>query len=436
MTLTPQKYETLPPFKAWVQQSLPSIYDDSLSYTDLLSKMLYYINGLVGNNNNLISDMKNTIEYINNYFNGLNVDEAIENKLDKMAKDGTLENIIKPYIDKYNARKYIFIGDSYAQGFSPDGITKPWDNLIIEKLSLTNSIRANYGGIGFVATNDGYNFNTLLSNIPNDSDVTDIIVGGGYNDTGKSQSEINAAINNFKTTAKQKFPNAKIYVAFIGNTNLVAKKLDLYIAKSYYSKSCYENGVNFLTNTEYALSVYNKLFATDGYHPNQLGQEHISNAIISALGKGYNFDYSYQQLPIILNSGIDVDLNTLGYERFNNHVTLSLQNSGKSLNLTTPVAINSINGCFINIGNINKDKQYDIFFLGNNYYTNVLEVQLIINTTDSGYYNATGELVFANSNLTLHIDAIINREGNNYINTSIQNVQFISNAYKVLSCDY
>lgn len=94
MGLTHEEYVALYPFKAWVQQNLPAVYDDSLSYTDLLSKLLYYINGLVTNNDLLSKDMKKLFDYINNYFLDLDVQQNIDKKLDEMAKDGTLDKII------------------------------------------------------------------------------------------------------------------------------------------------------------------------------------------------------------------------------------------------------------------------------------------------------------------------------------------------------
>lgn len=94
MALTHEEYVALYPFKAWVQQNLPAVYDDSLSYTDLLSKLLYYINGLVTNNDLLSKDMKKLFDYINNYFLDLDVQQNVDKKLDEMAKDGTLDKII------------------------------------------------------------------------------------------------------------------------------------------------------------------------------------------------------------------------------------------------------------------------------------------------------------------------------------------------------
>lgn len=91
MPIKPSRYKILQPFEAWVQQSLPAIYDDSLSYTDLLSKMLYYINGLTDNNNKLIKDLESLYNYINTQLNDQYFEKLLRNVLDQMVTDGILK---------------------------------------------------------------------------------------------------------------------------------------------------------------------------------------------------------------------------------------------------------------------------------------------------------------------------------------------------------
>lgn len=100
-TLKPSEYINLQPFQAWVQQSLPAVYDDSLSYTDLLAKMLAYLNNLVENNNALSTDMKNAIDYINTFFDSTDFQDKVDDKLNRMASDGSLSKLIQPLFDAY-----------------------------------------------------------------------------------------------------------------------------------------------------------------------------------------------------------------------------------------------------------------------------------------------------------------------------------------------
>ena len=99
--LKPSKYIDLQPFQAWVQQSLPAIYDDSLSYTDLLAKMLAYLNKLVENNNTISTDVTNAINYINTFFESTDFQDKVDDKLNRMASDGSLSKLIQPLFDAY-----------------------------------------------------------------------------------------------------------------------------------------------------------------------------------------------------------------------------------------------------------------------------------------------------------------------------------------------
>lgn len=48
---------TLTPFEVWCQKILPTIYDNSLSYYELLDKVVKYLNDTMTNVNNLQKDM-------------------------------------------------------------------------------------------------------------------------------------------------------------------------------------------------------------------------------------------------------------------------------------------------------------------------------------------------------------------------------------------
>lgn len=97
--------EDLKPFKAWFQKTLPLVYDDSLTYQELLYKLIAKINEVVESQNQTNENFDELYalfiqlkEYVDNYFKNLDVQEEINNKLDEMAKDGTLDIIINEQI--------------------------------------------------------------------------------------------------------------------------------------------------------------------------------------------------------------------------------------------------------------------------------------------------------------------------------------------------
>lgn len=90
------------PFRFWCQKVLPLVYDDSLSYYELLCKVVDYLNKtmedvetLHGDVTNLHTAYEELQSYVNNYFSTLDVQEEIDNKLDQMANDGTLNILLQ-----------------------------------------------------------------------------------------------------------------------------------------------------------------------------------------------------------------------------------------------------------------------------------------------------------------------------------------------------
>lgn len=92
-------------FRFWCQRVLPLVYDDSLSYYELLNKVVQYLNVVIEN----VGTMEENIdaiylaysqlqEWVNTYFDNLDVQEEINNKLDEMALDGSLSELLEPFI--------------------------------------------------------------------------------------------------------------------------------------------------------------------------------------------------------------------------------------------------------------------------------------------------------------------------------------------------
>lgn len=110
-------------FRFWCQKALPIVYDDSLSYYELLNKVVVYLNNVIAD----VSTVEDNVEkidesfvslqeYVNehiqeisdivseytdftkHYFDNLDVQNEINTKLDKMAEDGSLSFLIGPLV--------------------------------------------------------------------------------------------------------------------------------------------------------------------------------------------------------------------------------------------------------------------------------------------------------------------------------------------------
>lgn len=87
------------PFRFWCQKILPAVYDDSLSYYELLCKVVDYLNKVMEDDINVVNLVNELEKFVNNYFNNLDVQQEINNKLDAMAEDGSLLAVVAPHLD-------------------------------------------------------------------------------------------------------------------------------------------------------------------------------------------------------------------------------------------------------------------------------------------------------------------------------------------------
>ena len=92
-------------FRFWCQKVLPIVYDDSLSYYELLNKVVDYLNNVIADVGNVEDNVQSLYiayielqSYVNSYFNSLDVQNEINNKLDVMAENGSLSRLIEPFV--------------------------------------------------------------------------------------------------------------------------------------------------------------------------------------------------------------------------------------------------------------------------------------------------------------------------------------------------
>ena len=98
-------YKETGSFKFWCQKVLPLVYDDSLSYYETLCKVVKYLNDVIANVDVLHDDVDalrsayiQLQSYVNSYFDNLDVQNEINQKLDDMADDGSLSALLSPIV--------------------------------------------------------------------------------------------------------------------------------------------------------------------------------------------------------------------------------------------------------------------------------------------------------------------------------------------------
>lgn len=320
--------------KFWCQKILPLVYDESLSYYELLCKVVHKLNETIDLANKLNSewnDIKDStfqliIDYVNEQINngtiGTMIEEATkekfaelekelnalskivtDNKNDADAKINELNNTVSSNYTKLdnkindvnNSRKTfnfsgntILIGDSYGDGYTPDGNVTSWCKLVKNYLNLDDKCFAvTRGGAGF---KNGTTFNSLLresvGHFSDKNSVKNIVVCGGYNDANYSVNELILAIADFKTKANELYPEANVFIGFCGyNVDYTIRAKLLNACDAYYS-GCGYNGLTYLNGVENAIHS-DAMVASDGVHPNTWGQESLAKSVTNALLCGY-----------------------------------------------------------------------------------------------------------------------------------------------------
>lgn len=94
-------YTDITNFRQWCQKVLPAVYDDSLSYYEVLCKVTDYLNKVIDNNSAMLQNVTNLGEaffqlqnYCDTYYASLDVQKEINKKLDSMASDGSLSKLM------------------------------------------------------------------------------------------------------------------------------------------------------------------------------------------------------------------------------------------------------------------------------------------------------------------------------------------------------
>lgn len=323
-------------------------------------------------------------------------------------------NSINTSLNRIINKKYIIVGDSYAEGYTPDGNVTGWAELLKNLLGLnsTNCTIVHRGGCGFTPTNNTYT--DLINTLSNDSNVTDIIVAGGYNDRNASYESILDGSLAFKTACNTKFPNATIYLGFIGFTN-TNERYTFNERRSYYVSMASQHGYNYLNNVEYSLRNTYDAFASDNYHPNQIGQNKISQMIYEAYKTGSAnvvFPYTNLNLQVLsdFDSITDSFIQNIGTTAVNNLVNLTTQSSG-SIRSTNGKSILCNGSTFYPVATITKG-----YITGTSYYTTNVPVNCVVQDDSSGwpkYYPMSGILRFEDKKMYIAlIDT--NDDLNNY----------------------
>lgn len=330
-TTTSVDVKSLTPFKKFIMTLgvLPTSYLESMTYAELL---MWFCNYLQETVIPTVNNNAEAVEELQNIINNIDLQDEVNNKLDEMAEDGTLENIINQQIFGEITSKYtIMLGDSYAKGATnQEGVyITSWCDYLKDLMNLSSNDykKISSAGAGFIRRGSTSNTNFIealqaeINNIPDLSLVKNIIVCGGYNDSSYSASDIKDAITTFNNYVTSNFPNAHLYIGCVGydsgtasanitnNKNIATNVYPAYAnatnSRIRYQSYTYLNGVENVLKSNYKGLMY-----TNNAHPNETGQKELAYAIYESMYHGRFDPYTYYNATLTpynevgtLNSG-------------------------------------------------------------------------------------------------------------------------------------
>lgn len=207
----------------------------------------------------------------------------------------------KPIVDKKLQdlkqslkNRYVLIGDSYLDGYTPDGNVNDFGGKLKTMLKCADGdfYQKSNGGVGFTATSNGKTFMSLINDIypsvSHPETITHVIFAGGYNDATFSSEDIQSSIASCYSVVMQKFPNATMYTVNVASSFDNAEKLwnihdhveHAYSYSAINNEHCVHLG--YIGNNLHERGM----IANDGVHPTDWGQGIIALSIFYALNGG------------------------------------------------------------------------------------------------------------------------------------------------------
>lgn len=212
---------------------------------------------------------------------------ALQNRVNDI--DNVKIPAINDAITEINGRpRYIFIGDSYGNGY-PHTVNDGWIAVVKTRLLLTEGVNAfsyAHNRYGFVGEEpQGFNdlLNQAISDITDHDSITDVVVCGGYNDIGKAG--VASAIAIFIQNVQNNFPNAKVTIGFCASMNTFDASLNnaLDALQTQYVYETASGNYRFVGHLYNIIEQNPSFLNPDGVHPTVNGYKELGNEIARIL---------------------------------------------------------------------------------------------------------------------------------------------------------
>lgn len=234
-------------------------------------------------------------------------DRIIDNDTHYLCKDDWGRKLLDDYKQEVDKKfedlknRYVLIGDSYMEGYTPDGNIESFAPKLKRLLNASDDdfVIACHGGVGFKNVDaSGKTYISLIDDAyamtKKPETITHVIFAGGFNDQTYSANDIQVKIIEAYKKVIEKFPKATMYlanVASIFNANQANILYNLHDHVQLAYTKCAQQGHRIVDMGYIGRYLHERsmLSAKDGIHPVDYGQNVIATAMYYKLMGGDYF---------------------------------------------------------------------------------------------------------------------------------------------------
>lgn len=221
------------PFMCYCAKVIPLAFDESMSYYECLCNFYNYLKNevmpVINNNAEATKELQDLFvelkDYVDHYFDNLDVTEEVNAKLDEMVEDGTMQELIAEYLQLQTTYTYNTVAE-----------LKEAENLVNGMFVRTS---------GYYSYNDGGGAYYKIRNVTVDDTVDDMFIVELNSNTIVAELIINGSLlitqlgindvelnNTTKLQSAVDYISSHQYIDLVINKNLTVTSLDLSNANS------------------------------------------------------------------------------------------------------------------------------------------------------------------------------------------------------------
>lgn len=240
-----------------------------------------------------LEDAAEAVDKVDNFIENLDLQQAVDAKLDEMEESGELGEIVSQYIPQDDV---IVVTASY--GVSPpatgEGEITPFTEVLADYIENHSNRKYYYAArkaAGFANGNLLAVLQTIENQVEDPGRVGIVMVATGGNDVGQDRNDVANGMNAFSQYVKNTYPNAILRFAWLSwrRVSSTDKPYTAYAeAIEMMKELCPRNGFGYCAGSEWIFHQYYDDWYNNGSHnhPSTLGSRYIADKVYDCIQNG------------------------------------------------------------------------------------------------------------------------------------------------------